>query len=603
MINMFFNSRSLFATAFVCFVAWETRALDLQPLSSPPSIIPGHSSKRGASPLELVPLEDPSVLTTGHGAKREVPGNGCFDPKNDSTFFWGAYAGDNIYMANFTLSNPGDNEFILPVESFAKRLKAIHCGSSSAPMVIEFNDKDSFNYAKGQWEWVNNKDNNTFTLVTSPNQCYPGDDRSPYLVTNIQFDDAKLEASLTAQEKEWKDIAHTFHLKLGHEFVDPEYANQTHPHLMHMKRGTKTMDISHSFNHNLFHLSKGDTTGLDLSADAEISTGGQIIADLDVKTTLWVPTDVNINIHPQGVHADFTLTMNADGTLGKAIDWTMKPEIEIPVEALKIGKLLEIGPFVTMGIHFGSTQLTGTAKITTGARATLDDAAKVTVDLRHPDQNAISGWTPKFEKIPPSFSAEISGGVRAWAELGIQLKAEVLGKWGYQASVDAELPYFEATFGAEVNTAGVCGTQKTKGVNLGANVGINVNLNAGKVNQAPDYRKDLFETSWPLFTTCMGIGPDNVKTSTLKPTPTSTKDPVTSDSQPTVTDVPTNSDPASTGSDSGIPTATESPVITSALPLSTGSPGTISAGTGFTTIGGNSTLLKMVRRQPTALYL
>ncbi|ORX97005.1 hypothetical protein BCR34DRAFT_173578 [Clohesyomyces aquaticus] len=574
---MFFNRRSLVATALVSLFTLNACALDLQPISD----------------------KDLSAFISSHsGHSRRDPGNGVFDPQNVTTFYWGTYAGDNMYLANFTLFNPNDDEFILPIESFAQQLKAIQCGSASTPsMVMEFSDKNTFKYAKGAWDWVNKKANNTFTLVTSPNQCYQGDDRSPYLVTDIKFDDAKLKASLTAQEKEWKDIAHTFHLKLGHEFVDPEHANQTHPKLMRMKRDTKTMDISHTLSQNLFHFAKdsGDTAGLDLSADAQITTAGQIIADLDVKTTLWIPTDVNINIHPQGVHGDFTLNLKADGTLGKALDWKLA-EIDIPVEALKIGKLLEIGPFVTLGVHVGSTQLTGTANVVTGARANIDDSAKVTVDLRHPDQNAVSGWTPKFEPIPPTFSAEISGGVKAWAEIGIQLKADVFGKWGYQASVDAQLPYFEASFNAELNPAGVCGSQKTKGVTLGASVGIDVNLNAGEVNKAPTFQKDLYNTAWPLFSTCIGVGADDVKTNT--PPAVTTEAPASATNVPTITTDSVITTPASE-----TPVATDSPVITSAIPLSTGIPGTISAGTGYQTIGGNSTLLKMVRRKPTAMHV
>ncbi|KAF2179485.1 hypothetical protein K469DRAFT_693993 [Zopfia rhizophila CBS 207.26] len=495
---MFFNTRSLSAAALVSLFAYNARALDLKPIT------------------------DPSVIT-GHPSARDLPGHECFDPTSQNSFFWGAYAEDDLYIANFTLTNQGEDELILPMDNFAKRLKSVKCGDGKGPMVIEFDTPDSYKYAKSAWDWVNTKSNHSFTLVTNANQCYQGDDRSPYLVSKIDFDEKSLKANLQAEEKEWADIAHTYHLKLGHEFIDPEQAaNGTH-RLMHLLRrdeltkraDQKVMDIGFSYDKNLFHYEKGKTNGLDLKADAQIRTAGKMITDLDVKTDWFIPTDVNIRIHPQGVHATFMLALTADGRLGKAIDWTMTPEIEIPVQALKIGKLLEIGPFVTMGVHFGTSQLEAVATASMGAKASLDDKAEVAVDIRNPKQNRISGWTPKFEKIDPQFSAEIKGGVRAWAELGMQIKAEVFGKWGYQASVDAQLPYFEANLAAQANTLGVCGTKKTKGVSLGAEVGINVNLNAGKVNEAPDFQKDLFETSWPLFSTCMGVGKDDARTGTI----------------------------------------------------------------------------------------
>jgi hypothetical protein len=541
---MIFNPRSIFSAALVSLCVFEAAAIDLKPILDPSELTSGHASKRDVPEgLTLVPIDDPGVLTHGRSLRRESPGNGVFDPKSVNSFFWGAYAGNTIYTANFTLFNPDPDEFILAIEHFAKKLKSINCGSTSEPMTIEFNDKDSYSYAQSAWNWVNQEDDNKFTLVTKPNQCYEGDDRSPYLVSDIAFDESKLVAKLFAKERPWGEIAHSFRLTLNHEIIDPDAANITHPHLMHMKRDTKTLDISTSFNQNLFKYSKDTTGGLDVTADATISTGGQIIADLDIEYKWFIPTDLKINIRPSGVNAQFLLALQADGKLGSAIDWTLKPSIEIPVGALNIKGILEIGPFVTMGVHFGSSALEGTARAQVGAKATIDDSATVDVKIRHPDDNSISGWTPHFERIEPSFTASISGNVRAWAELGIQIKAEALGRWGYQASVDAQLPYFEASFAARADSVnGVCGTTSPFGVDLSADVGINVNLNAGEVDEAPKFKKDLFETKWNLFSTCIGIGGEGAATgapasNTALPTVAPTSAVVESTLTPTPTDI------------------------------------------------------------------
>lgn len=327
------------------------------------------------------------------------------------------------------MSAETDDEYILAMENFAKRMKSINCGAPGQPMILEFSDAESLKYAKSAWKWIDDADINHFTLVTEPNMCFQGDDRSPYLVSAIKFDDTKLTAEITAEEKKWEEVAHTFRLNLSHEYVDPSTANVTYPHLARRGDDGTQMDISHTFNGELFNYAKDskETAGMALSADVELTTEGSIIADFDVETILGFPKDATLTIHPQGVNGILKLFLNADGKLGKELQWDMKPEIEIPVQALKIGKLLEIGPFITMGVHFGSSALEGTSEMSFGAKAKIKDEAKVDVRLKKPEENSISGWKPDFEKIDPAFSAEIGGNVRVWSELGVQMKAEVLG--------------------------------------------------------------------------------------------------------------------------------------------------------------------------------
>lgn len=339
-------------------------------------------------------------------------------------------AGDNVFVANFTMAAQNDDEYILAVENFAKRMKSINCGGPGQPMILEFSDDESMNYAKSAWKWIDNADINHFTLVTEPNMCFQGDDRSPYLVSAIKFDDAKRTAEITAVEKEWDDVAKSYHLNLSHEYVDPATANVTHPHLARRGDDGTKMDISNTFNGNLFEYAKDSkqTAGMGLSADLELTTEGSIIADFDVKYKfLKFPSDVKLTIHPQGVAGTMKVTLNADGKLGKELQYDMKPEIEIPVQALKIAKLIEIGPFITMGVHFGSSALEGTSQMSVGAKAKIKDEAKVDVTMSNPQENSISGWQPDVEKIDPAFSAEIGGNIRAWSELGVQIKAEIFG--------------------------------------------------------------------------------------------------------------------------------------------------------------------------------
>lgn len=155
-----------------------------------------------------------------------------------------------------------------------------------------------------------------------------------------------------------------------------------------------------------------------------------------------------------------------------------------------------------------------------------------------------------------------------------------------------------------------------------ADVGINVNLNMGKIDKSPDFQKDLFNTQWPLFTTCMGFGPD-VQTPTPTPEPTSvvqpepvpTETPIatempTTTETPIVTETPVTIDiPVTTDTMELSTPLTEVPtmVITTGPPLATGTEaagtGVIGTGTisGDYSVAANRTLVRMAKRKPTIM--
>ncbi|KAF2004250.1 hypothetical protein P154DRAFT_587848 [Amniculicola lignicola CBS 123094] len=538
--------RHAVGVVFVSLLACEVSARSLKVTSVARSFaIPvGNLTKRyDGDDVVLVPISDPSVLTGGKVVTRDVPGDAAFDPLDKANFFWGAYG---KAISSSTLQ-PLTNELILPLAKFASKLASITCGFTASPvMSLKFGDKASFAYAKSAWDWVNNKKINTFTLITEPNQCYHGGDRTPYLIRNIQFDDKSLTANLNAEEKEWSDIAHTFDLHLGHEHVNPDTANTTHPHLV--RRESQALNVAGSWSKDLFTYTaaSSQTAGLAFSAGADLSTGGNIISDFSVSYSWFVPTDAKITIYPQGLYAQLVLRLNAKGKLGKPLDW-----------------LMSIGPAVTLGLHLGTSALEGSASLSVGAKATIGDSARVNVQLRNPANNGISGWTPKFTKIDPQFSAEISGSVRTWVALDLVAQANVLNKWGYQAGVEAQLPYFEAKLTGMVNTQGVCpAKKKTIGIDFDTRVGIDVNLQAGEVNKAPAYKKDLLQTYWPLFSTCVAFGPDVPTTSTRPPIPpaVSTKKPFIPSFPPFVSGAPA----PTTISPNATLSLTSSPSITAA---------------------------------------
>ncbi|KAF2876394.1 hypothetical protein BDV95DRAFT_602381 [Massariosphaeria phaeospora] len=601
---MFFNTRSLTSVALFSTLALQACAhpspIELKPISGPSTLRPGRPLRRngGPPPLELVPISDPGVLTHGRSLKREVPGNEVFDPANQANFFWGAYAGDTIYVANLTLENPGDDEYILPLQNFAKRVKALNCGDDNIPMAIEFSDKESFDHAKAMWSWVDEKDINHFTLVTEPNQCHDGDNRSPYLVESIQFDDANLKAIVKADEKEWSEMAHTFRLQVNHEFVEPSTADVTHPHLTRRGKEGKPFDITTSFNGELFKFGNdsGETTGLELTANAEVALRGKIIADFDIDVGFFKIKSAKLTIRPQDVSVDFLLSLNAAGKLGKKFEYTAA-EIEIPISGFSIFKVLEIGPQVNMGINFASSAIEGHASIKAGARAKINNAAFVDVNMADGHDNKIEGWKPDTEPIAPEISAEIGANVRAWAEIAVQFEASAFDKWGFEAGIAAQLPYFQAEISAKTSSSGVCDGNKIVGVEAKAEVGLNVNLNAGKINEAPMFEQVLYDTAWPLFSTCMGLGSKEVETklpdSPLPPVRT-TKSNTSDNSPPTSkaasgTPAPTSNSPVPS---TNTPSQTTPMATTTTMPPGVPPP-IATASKGYPVVSANSTLPKI----------
>jgi hypothetical protein len=124
-----------------------------------------------------------------------------------------------------------------------------------------------------------------------------------------------------------------------------------------------------------------------------------------------------------------------------------------------------------------------------------------------------------------------------------------------------------------------------------------VNLNAGQVNESPDFEKELFNTNWPLFSTCIGVGDDNAKPTDV-PEPTATEEPETepTETEPTETEPPVETPMSTVGP---IETGVSMPMGTgTGVPLITGT-GTVS---GMPMVTANSTFLHMEQRRPTPLY-
>ena len=403
-------------------------------------------------------------------------------------------------FANLTLYFDSQFDYIIDMERFDGMLKSVSCDNI---MVLEFRDASSFSRASEIWNWVNDDIKNNFILVAQEDKCGSGTDRRPYIINNARFDAASFNVMLDAQGKKWEDVAQNFTFHMGYApGVDSSTAGL-------LKRDADvTLDLASNFNKNLFHEK---VSGVDLSVDcSNCGTKGKLLVDFDLDVG-WKGPTATMKVNPQDVAAFIGLTMAAKGTLSKEYNWE-KTLVSVPIEGIKVGDWAKIGAFLDVEVGFSMEEWTGDVKVGFGAQMGISNAAVVQVSITDPSKNSFSGWNPALTALPFDLDAKVSGAAQVYAQPSISLSASAF-KWGIELSLDLRMPYIELDFDAMVNTGGVCGTQKTIGVNLGASSGVDLSVQVAKTGQEanPLWEKSLFNQDWPLFQKCYAFGASNAQ--------------------------------------------------------------------------------------------
>ena len=104
-------------------------------------------------------------------------------------------------------------ENILNAEKFWPLLKSLGCASDGLRMV--FNDDVTFERAKGIWDWANGEDDRHFIMVIGAGDCGWNDERQPYLVRTLDYEEEGNVAKLMGEPRDWSDIAHSYDLDIG----------------------------------------------------------------------------------------------------------------------------------------------------------------------------------------------------------------------------------------------------------------------------------------------------------------------------------------------------------------------------------------------------
>ncbi|KAN0083224.1 hypothetical protein V8E54_002312 [Elaphomyces granulatus] len=373
------------------------------------------------------------------------------DLQNFETFLWNVQ--DGSALGNLTVYTPDDDEHIISMERFEALTKSITCDQSGVLMV--FTDDATLQKAKQVWDWANGNDNRTFIIVAGAQQCGWNQDRQPFVINSVDFDEKATTGKLHGTPKNWTDIVHSYDFRLGH--VVP--ANQSA--MTHTKRD---LQGTIPFNNNLpFSVSASDSGVTTSLTCVTCGTEGSFTIDLIISKWLDVPTGAQLKVSPSGVRVDAKLQWSLTGVVTQVLQKTFTP-VSIPTPlSLDIAGVAKIGPTIDLIVGIVLHSLQAKAVVTGGAYATIPDSAYVEVNLLDPTDIQHSSWTPSIGHYPFEVDAEIQAQVEAYIAPSLALTATVLDV-GYEVTLQLRLIDFTGTFVLEHSTSGVCGTSQTSGV-------------------------------------------------------------------------------------------------------------------------------------------
>lgn len=385
------------------------------------------------------------------------------------------------------------------MDRFTGMLAAVDCHAES--MMLQFNSNASFTSARNSWNWVSDAVNNTFVLIANYEGCGPDQERQPFLVNDLTFIEANFTVFLDAQQKEWEDVAKTYSFNMGYSppLNSSVLARRDDPDFV--------MSLESNFNRNLFST---EVNGIELSVDCvNCGTSGRLNVEFDMDVNVFSDSHLAMKISPQDVAAFLQIALSAKGTLSKEYSWE-KTLISIPIEGVKVDSFAKIGAFLDVDVGFTIDEWAGEVDATFGARMGLSNNAIVEIDVLHLGSGKFSGWDPALTAIPFTLSAKVEGGVTLYAQPSISLSAEAFSK-GIELNLDLRMPYIEADFTAMADSGGVCGTQRTLGVDVNADAGVDLSVQVATAgNEAnPLWEQQLLDNSWPLFEECFALGPKN----------------------------------------------------------------------------------------------
>ena len=315
---------------------------------------------------------------------------------------------------------PGETENVISMESFSGMLESVACTNTS--MTLAFSNTSDLQHAVNSWDWVNKADSHAFILVAGPSDCHWNDDRQPFNVTNVGYDNDTATANLAAVPIDWESVAHSYDLSVGQA-----------PTSMSQIQARGWRDWSHDSSFNLSYLVPPTAlnkpiNGLTTTVECiGCSSAGNIDWNLQISVLGRQLTKGTLKMTPTGVSATATLRLTESGELTEPIATSLSfPPIAI--DSVTIGKLLDLGPSLIFGIGFSIDAIKGSGSVTGGGDIDIPDSSIVEIDLVNFSNSVVNGWEPHVNTLPLSLDAQIEAKLEVYVQSALKIRMEVLGK-------------------------------------------------------------------------------------------------------------------------------------------------------------------------------
>ena len=323
---------------------------------------------------------------------------------------------------------PGDTENVISMERFSGMLKSVACTNTS--MTLAFHDRSNLHTAESSWNWVNKADSHAFIMVAGPSDCHWNTDRQPFNVTDVTYDNDTATASLAAVPFDWKTVAHSYDLSVGHVLTS-ESQLRTRDH-SYDKDGSINLAYSIPSPPKSVTMN-GLTTTIECT---NCSSTGNIDWDLKLSVhSLIHLKEASLRMTPTGVSATAALKLKESGELTKPLA-TSVPVVNVPIDGIEIPKLLNIGSSLEIDVGIGIDAIKGSGSITGGASLTIPDSSVAEVDLVNHSNSVFNGWLPNVEPIPVSLDAHVEATLGVYVQSALKVEFEVFGRLIYLVCSD-----------------------------------------------------------------------------------------------------------------------------------------------------------------------
>jgi hypothetical protein len=319
-------------------------------------------------------------------------------------------------LGNFTAYMPGKHENIIAMEKFYPWLKSTECTKDSLTMYFE--DEEAYRHGAKAWKWVNDAEDHTFVLVAGRGHCQWNEDRLPFTITDVEFDDCANTIKAIGKATDWPNAVHSYEL-----FVGGRPASKKRDY-----EDSYSFDISQELPLNKAAFTY-DGVSLEYTCDG-CGTHGEFEFAFYIKAEVGIPEEVELTVSPQGVEAVFEPQVKLSLDIDQALEREF-PIGKIPIAGVSIaGGILDLGPRIEFNLAAELGPLKGSASVSGGGTASLEDSAQLTLDLLDPNV-AASGWSPQFTPKPLTLDAALEGSLKIGLKVGVGLEVSALGKKDY----------------------------------------------------------------------------------------------------------------------------------------------------------------------------